>query len=723
MVVSLALSAGLAWAQAPEYPACVAAPGAARSIEQVQRLLDLRIDDGMEMRRQQLGALREALRARPDDFHLQRQLLRTLAGRFLGAQQQQAIEAVAERLRERPADPALRVLQAQSLVGKNSGEAMRLLAQLTKEHPRFAWPHLSLAELRSFPAWQDQPAMQAHLLAFFERCPDSLEPYDLLVRTSGPALAAPTAQLRRLLTGRTEAMAIRAWPRLWNLEFAVRPPSEHEALRQQIREDLARLRPLAENDLFLLHAVRHGARLTGDAELAQAMDTREAALLPLGAQVRRRYDEWQRRNPYPPAESERAAYRRRKVALLDELLRDDPQQVWFLHERLSLLADDAETPVAVLAAAGQRMLEAADPREEFWGATPPALLVARAWARRGVNRERIAGLVETGLAHQKRIERNDQGSDLLDAKLMATEVKDGALRNRIGTFDIAAEVWIRLGEFAQARQALLVVADAVSTYRDDLAASRKLPVDRTDRYRMALETLWAQAEHGFWLRQAQLAKSEGRKQDALACYGTALRAASGLSNQFLFNKLLPEAAALWKELGGTAEGWQVWRDATSLPAPTAVGPTAAAPEWTQVDRPFPAFRLRDRDGRERTLDDLKGTVTLVNVWATWCEPCRAELPLLQRLHDRLRESGGARVITLNTDLSTGLVTPFLTERKYTFPVWMGQALFDQLKPMGGIPLHWIIDREGVIRWESSGFSRGKDDEWVEAMAAKVLSLR
>jgi hypothetical protein len=73
-------------------------------------------------------------------------------------------------------------------------------------------------------------------------------------------------------------------------------------------------------------------------------------------------------------------------------------------------------------------------------------------------------------------------------------------------------------------------------------------------------------------------------------------------------------------------------------------------------------------------------------------------------------------------VSTGLVGPFVAEQKYTFPVWLAQPLFDELRPMGGIPLNWILDRDGVIRWENIGFQRARDDEWIEAMLAKIQAV-
>jgi len=250
-------------------------------------------------------------------------------------------------------------------------------------------------------------------------------------------------------------------------------------------------------------------------------------------------------------------------------------------------------------------------------------------------------------------------------------------------------------------------------------------MDPADRYRRGLQPALQHWQSRFFLHNAELAKNETRKLDALAFYASALQGPNRPSAGNGANKVLLDASALWKELGGTPEGWQRWLDQATSPRPADPGriEVVKVRVWAKADHPFPAFRLSDVDGRERTLDDLKGEVTFVNVWATWCEPCRVELPAVQKLHERLRESGAGRVITLNTDVNTGLVRPFVAEHKYGFPVWLAQPVFDALKPMGGIPVNWIVDRDGVIRWENTGFSSGKDDEWIGEMLKKIREVR
>lgn len=206
IVLPSVLAICLAEAQAPKYPACLPSAETATTLEQIQRIRDPRAD-GIEVATEQIRILQAALGRRPDDFHLQRKYLSTTGSRFFGTFHKDQITAYLRRLGEQPNHPALRFLQAQSLVGTRSQEALQLFERLAEDFPEFAWPRLALAELHSFPAFQDHAKMQAHSLAFLKLCPDSLEPYDLLYRTSGPALAEPTAKLRGLLSGRTDPTA------------------------------------------------------------------------------------------------------------------------------------------------------------------------------------------------------------------------------------------------------------------------------------------------------------------------------------------------------------------------------------------------------------------------------------------------------------------------------------------------------------------------------------
>jgi cytochrome c biogenesis protein CcmG, thiol:disulfide interchange protein DsbE len=112
----------------------------------------------------------------------------------------------------------------------------------------------------------------------------------------------------------------------------------------------------------------------------------------------------------------------------------------------------------------------------------------------------------------------------------------------------------------------------------------------------------------------------------------------------------------------------------------------------------PSYSVITRDGRVLTADSLRGRVVLVNVWATWCAPCRVEMPALQQLADAYA-SEGVVVLGLSVDRGPAAdVDAFLAEREITYPV----AIVDDrtVAAFGGVrgyPTSLLLDRDGVVR--------------------------
>lgn len=118
----------------------------------------------------------------------------------------------------------------------------------------------------------------------------------------------------------------------------------------------------------------------------------------------------------------------------------------------------------------------------------------------------------------------------------------------------------------------------------------------------------------------------------------------------------------------------------------------------------PDFELHTLDGQPISLAGLRGQVVLINFWATWCPPCRAEMPGFQRVYEAKRDRGFT-VIGLSTDVGgRGTVEKFLAERGITYPVAMASAKV--VRDFGGsnmLPTSYLIDRQGRIRHTVRGF--------------------
>jgi peroxiredoxin len=107
------------------------------------------------------------------------------------------------------------------------------------------------------------------------------------------------------------------------------------------------------------------------------------------------------------------------------------------------------------------------------------------------------------------------------------------------------------------------------------------------------------------------------------------------------------------------------------------------------------FTLTDLHGKTWTLSQLRGKVVLVNFWATWCPPCRKEMPDLEALYNRFKGQG--LVILAISDEELGKVAPFIAERKITYPVMLDpERKVNEMFQVEGIPKSFVYNREGKL---------------------------
>lgn len=132
------------------------------------------------------------------------------------------------------------------------------------------------------------------------------------------------------------------------------------------------------------------------------------------------------------------------------------------------------------------------------------------------------------------------------------------------------------------------------------------------------------------------------------------------------------------------------------------GQTIAEPKPTSDVAPrsiAPDFALQTADGQTVRLRDLRGKVVLLNFWATWCPPCKAEMPDLDALHREYGASQGFVVLGVNMEEGAEAVAAFAAERKITFPLLLDSdgQVSGRLFAVRSLPTSLIIDREGFIR--------------------------
>ncbi|MEO7966652.1 MAG: TlpA disulfide reductase family protein [Gemmatimonadaceae bacterium] len=151
--------------------------------------------------------------------------------------------------------------------------------------------------------------------------------------------------------------------------------------------------------------------------------------------------------------------------------------------------------------------------------------------------------------------------------------------------------------------------------------------------------------------------------------------------------------------------------------------TVSTPKSTiiEVGRPAPAYDAVTLDGDKVSLGGLRGKVVLLNVWATWCMPCRDEIPYLESLYQR-HNPKGLEIVGVSVDArgSETAIQDFRRDFKMTYPIWLDpdervQALYRAL----GVPASYLIDRDGILRWRHLGAIRSDDPMLTQAL---VLAL-
>jgi peroxiredoxin len=134
-----------------------------------------------------------------------------------------------------------------------------------------------------------------------------------------------------------------------------------------------------------------------------------------------------------------------------------------------------------------------------------------------------------------------------------------------------------------------------------------------------------------------------------------------------------------------------------------------------VSAPAPDFALRALDRENVRLSEHLGEVVLLNFWATWCGPCRQEMPLLDALYSKYQRAGLV-LLGINIDEDREHAIEMAQTLKIGYPI-----LFDERKDvarayqLGTMPLTVLIDREGVVRYVSEGYKAGYEKQYTEKL--------
>jgi peroxiredoxin len=129
--------------------------------------------------------------------------------------------------------------------------------------------------------------------------------------------------------------------------------------------------------------------------------------------------------------------------------------------------------------------------------------------------------------------------------------------------------------------------------------------------------------------------------------------------------------------------------------------------------PAPDFTLPARDGGNVRLSDLRGQVVMINFWATWCGPCRQEMPLLQQIQAKY-EPLGFTLVGINVEPDSAAAITWLKQVSVSFPI-----LFDQKNVVAeqfgvqGMPSSVFVDRAGNVRYVHRGYQPGDEAKYAD----------
>lgn len=132
------------------------------------------------------------------------------------------------------------------------------------------------------------------------------------------------------------------------------------------------------------------------------------------------------------------------------------------------------------------------------------------------------------------------------------------------------------------------------------------------------------------------------------------------------------------------------------------GPGSAAPQGITVGNRARDFHLESLHGEQVSLSDYKGSVVLVNFWATWCAPCRAEIPDFEAAYQAHKDDDFV-VLGINVEESSRDVEAFVRELNVTYPVLLDEQgkVMNEYRGLG-LPMSLLVDRDGVIQVRHMG---------------------
>lgn len=146
-----------------------------------------------------------------------------------------------------------------------------------------------------------------------------------------------------------------------------------------------------------------------------------------------------------------------------------------------------------------------------------------------------------------------------------------------------------------------------------------------------------------------------------------------------------------------------------------IQPSIAADKdaYTLSDKDY-SWQMTDINGNTFNLNEAKGKVIFINIWATWCPPCVGEMPLIQKLYDKYRNNSDV-VFLLISDEEIPKIKQFIEKREYDFPVFSSRYARPEIFKSNSIPASYLISPEGKLVIKQIGAADWAGDKMLETI--------
>lgn len=704
MLTYLAVLTVLAGAPGAVPDRCDATPETMKVLALLQVPADARQPTSVQ-KQEQLALLRRALGASGRDVHLH-EAYQDIRLQGPDADRAGLVSEYEALLVKNARDPLFLYLAARAEAGFKTKDAIAKLQRSIEASPSFPFSHLLLAEVFSSTAYARPADVSTHLDAFTSACPASVRAYSTLRWSKDVNLIKRTAErLRRNITGRTDTHAVQAYPLLWGLEGATERSDHQEENRARLRGDIERL--------FSSAFVRDSAWLTTLEQVSfidETLDPYDRAR----TEVAKRFPHsraaidaslTEATGPRPAAASNeqlQTYYRKRWRAALALVPSFPGNQRLASSAATSALIDLGTSPGDLIAAVTPYVQLLEHQPDESLSSPPAPADVATRLVARGAAYEQAVALALAALKATDRWASDDRVDDLGGRTI--EQLKDTADAWRLYTYYPLGEAYARLGRLGDAKAVLL-------KYEELLEARRPAPTaPSSDKMR------FGEDEARFWQLRGIVAEADNRQPDALVAYRNAMasyppRRPRGDRR----DEAMTAAQKIWRQLGGTSQGWSDWTKTAPLVNFNA-GADAAGSAWERLAASSPNLVLTDVLGNAWRPKDLAAKTVFMTLWASWCGPCRAELPYVEKLYERFRGRDDVVILALNVDDDPEQMDVALTELKVKVPSVAARNFAYSLVPEMALPSNWILtpSKTEMLMQEASSL-----EVWLENTAKAI----